>query len=368
LGVFRLLLALSVVIGHAGPVYGYSIFPAQFSVIVFFILSGFYMALVINEKYGNLPNGTAIFYEARFLRLYPAYAIILLASIAVQNWFLMPNVFFVPDPSLGWWQRALYITLNVTVIGQDVASSFDPTFHLFQNHPVSIAWTIGTEALFYLLAPFIVRLDTWRLAVLLAAISMIIRTAMFDLPADPWRYRLLPSVLIFFLLGCAAYHGSAAIMRSNLNRIARSIGKVLFWGGLFGIGALVAVKGYAVPDLDLDAPLYWFAYLGVAAAIPFLHAYLGSNWIDRRIGLMTYPVYICHNLIVAVLVIAIARQSIWFSPLVIGLVLLVGAALNLFVEEPINAYRAALARGRGLSLGLPATPYLPAPRSKSRGM
>jgi peptidoglycan/LPS O-acetylase OafA/YrhL len=343
MGVLRLLLAASVVLGHAGPAFGYFLFPAQFSVTVFFILSGFYMSLVVNEKYGPLAGGTAIFYEARLLRLYPIYLVVLIASIAAQNLLHMPNVFFRPDASLEWWQRAFYIVLNFTVIGQDIVSSFDPTFHQFQNHPVSIAWTIGTEAQFYLLAPFIVKRETWKAALVLATASLAIRIGLGGLPSDPWRYRLLPSVLVFFLIGCAAYHVSAAISESKWRASARSIGRILFWGGLAGIVVLTAINGYAVPSRsDLDASLYWLAYVGVAVAIAFLHAYTGRSRLDQFIGQITYPVYIAHNLVVVLTATVIARDVIWFSPAALCGALICGLVLNRLIEKPIDLYRASL--------------------------
>lgn len=50
-------------------------------VIMFFMISGFYMSMIINERYAKLPVPT--FYLSRTLRLYPVYAAVLLATV----WF-----------------------------------------------------------------------------------------------------------------------------------------------------------------------------------------------------------------------------------------------------------------------------------------
>jgi peptidoglycan/LPS O-acetylase OafA/YrhL len=54
LGVLRILLALSVLLWHV-PGSHLRLLNAQVVVLLFFVISGFYMALVIDEKYA--PSG-----------------------------------------------------------------------------------------------------------------------------------------------------------------------------------------------------------------------------------------------------------------------------------------------------------------------
>src|SRR5262245_37870067 len=73
MGLFRFLLALSVIAAHTKP--APTIFPffggeGVTPVLLFFVISGFYMAMIVEEKYAsNLQE----FYENRFLRLFPIY-------------------------------------------------------------------------------------------------------------------------------------------------------------------------------------------------------------------------------------------------------------------------------------------------------
>src|SRR4051812_18616989 len=115
MGLFRLLLALSVVMGHAGPILGMSLFSAPVAVGTFFVLSGFYMSLVMNEKYSGLEHGVRVFYINRFLRLYPSYLVVLVATVALQCALRMPNLFFQPDAALPIWRRLAYMALNLSV-------------------------------------------------------------------------------------------------------------------------------------------------------------------------------------------------------------------------------------------------------------
>lgn len=50
MGTVRLLLAISVALGHFGGLFGYLMGPGRAEVAAFFIISGFYMSLVLNGK------------------------------------------------------------------------------------------------------------------------------------------------------------------------------------------------------------------------------------------------------------------------------------------------------------------------------
>ena len=65
MGTIRLLLAISVVIAHSNPFFGQRLWEGEIAVELFFIISGFYMALILNEKY-NTTEKTVIFYQNRF--------------------------------------------------------------------------------------------------------------------------------------------------------------------------------------------------------------------------------------------------------------------------------------------------------------
>jgi len=82
-GLLRTILALLVVGSHLGAFGG-----ATFAVKGFFIISGFYMALLISTRYHKLPVGD--FYASRLLRLLPLYWVIGLLTVAAALW-LVPH-------------------------------------------------------------------------------------------------------------------------------------------------------------------------------------------------------------------------------------------------------------------------------------
>ena len=67
MGIIRLLLALAVLLAHVenAPAFLLRFIPGSLAVQCFYIISGFYMALVLNGKYSSKRD----FYFNRFLRL-----------------------------------------------------------------------------------------------------------------------------------------------------------------------------------------------------------------------------------------------------------------------------------------------------------
>ena len=61
MGVLRLFLALSVVNAHGGNLLGFQLVDPTMAVQTFYMISGFYMALVLHEKY-QPKNSTEIFH------------------------------------------------------------------------------------------------------------------------------------------------------------------------------------------------------------------------------------------------------------------------------------------------------------------
>src|ERR1700747_2964117 len=84
MGIIRFLLAISVVIHHCGPLFGiYHLIGGQIAVQSFFIISGFYMSLILNEKYVGINNSYRLFITNRFFRLFPIYWTVLLATVLI---------------------------------------------------------------------------------------------------------------------------------------------------------------------------------------------------------------------------------------------------------------------------------------------
>ncbi|HYL19581.1 MAG TPA: acyltransferase family protein, partial [Burkholderiales bacterium] len=81
MGILRFMLAFAVFNGHANLPLGFSVVAGSTAVHCFFVISGFYMAMVLNEKY--VPSGASYldFISSRLFRLAPAYLTVVVLTI-----------------------------------------------------------------------------------------------------------------------------------------------------------------------------------------------------------------------------------------------------------------------------------------------
>ena len=161
MGTFRFLLALSVIASHVGPIPNFYPPGGHTSVQAFFVLSGFYMALVLTYKYTG-PNQISLFLTNRFLRIYPPYLFILFISALY--------IYFIRYPlPLSYDIQPTYF--RDCSIGQELNFGQDITLFFGSNNEGAIAlqngslpslygcyllpqgWSLGMELIFYLLAP-----------------------------------------------------------------------------------------------------------------------------------------------------------------------------------------------------------------------
>jgi len=197
MGILRFLLAISVVLAHAEVAWPIS---GSAAVQVFFVISGFYMALVLDTRYADVWT----FWTNRLIRLFPSYLLMVaLTAILVRNYAPFWETFGVFDA----------IT-NLAIVGQDVATFQSPRGALL----VPQAWSLALELYFYALAPFIVRLRTLTLlAIIAASFAARLIAYSYGLDHDPWTYRFFPFEIAFFLCGILAYR-SGLVPLSNWDK------------------------------------------------------------------------------------------------------------------------------------------------------
>jgi peptidoglycan/LPS O-acetylase OafA/YrhL len=130
MGLIRVLLALAVVDFHAVRFASAPHFlnlpwvNGGVAVQSFFVISGFYMALILSGKYAG--RGVFVFYRARFLRLYPAYWIVAVATYALLVAAGQSGQWRVLAAGHDWGAIAALVAANGFFVGQDWISVFDP--------------------------------------------------------------------------------------------------------------------------------------------------------------------------------------------------------------------------------------------------
>lgn len=304
MGILRLLLAISVLSNHSSPlpVTGNSLVGGVVAVQSFFIISGFYMALVLNQGYGNLRD----FYFNRFLRLFPAYWAVLALTVLL-HWALNKPDFvanILASDVLRLDGKVFMLAANITMAGSDTMMflypgtgglNFTTDFRahglpmLYQLHAVPQVWSLPLEIAFYILAPLLVRTPA-RLAAAFVA-SLLVRYAVYKSIGshDPWSYRFFPNELAFFCAGSLAYHAYTCVRSWPL---ARGLGVLLLTATVVYIANFTRIPG--LPGTGFLYPGALQFYAGLVLALPFIFVATEKIHFDQWIGELSYPVYIAH--------------------------------------------------------------------------
>lgn len=358
MGILRFLLAASVLIGHTAPILGTKtrLVGGMTAVESFFIISGFYMALVLKEKYSKGDNAYRKFYFNRFLRLFPMYWTVLLVVLLVSLLWNFQHLDNHLLPYIKHFSHMNFVTFiyfifsNMFLLGQDTFFflSLNPDsgwlFFTKQYTTTAIwleqflfvpqAWTLGIEILFYLLAPFIFKLG-WKFVLTIAVISLFTKICLFavGLSFEPWPYRFFPAEICFFLAGAGSY-----LLYKRIRN--KSIAKHIMWG-IFGLVVFYTILYSLIPGLDIYSynPYRIGYYILLLVAVPFLFKFTKKNAADTFIGRLSYPMYIVHLFIIQVYFTyypGFATTSAYFSFAVLGASIIVSILLLLLVDNPVQ--------------------------------
>jgi peptidoglycan/LPS O-acetylase OafA/YrhL len=351
----RILAAVAVYASHVGPPAGAPDFVANFfvsgycGVTLFFVLSGFVLALNYFDMRRPSSGRIYNYFVARFARVYPLYLLLLLYYVVRQNAF--------GEGIDGWWRNAIAIQPWDPDLAD--AYSFDPP-----------SWSIGVEfflyACFPLLIPLLARLRRPRTVLIAAAATVagmaalagwFVLTGADDLSrwnpssAHRWLYRMPLTRLGDFTLGILAAllylqtRDRPSVSRIGLPLVLGSalatIG-LMCWQGLlftpwswdlaYAVPAVVFIFGLAI------APLSWAAR---ALSLPFV----------VLLGEASYAFYLVHfpaaGLFEARQWAAVTSLStVAYEALVFGAILALAIGLHVGFERPARTYIRRLLRRR----------------------
>lgn len=354
MGFFRLILALSVILSHFGPVFGFDLVKGKIAVQAFFIISGFYMTMILNEKYINTNNSYKLFITNRLYRLFPIYWIVLLIFLSISilyglfiNWENAPKFDSFIEVTPSFYSFIYLVISNIFIIGQDILlflsidSSTGSIFYstnpeLFIQKPenylfIPQAWSISIEIMFYLLAPLFLRKNNLTIFSFIF-LSFGLRFFLFnvyDLQNDPWSYRFFPSELMFFLLGYFSYKIYLKKIKWNPKIILLVI---LFYTVIY----------YKIPQIGfkyLPFTINEIVYFCLTViGIPILFEKFKNNSFDNKIGELSYPIYISHALIGGIISKLIVDTNFRIL-VIISCTILFSFILNKYISYPIEKFR-----------------------------
>jgi peptidoglycan/LPS O-acetylase OafA/YrhL len=354
----RAIAVFAVVTVHAASISGLSgaglgrfVVHLDAGVAIFFVLAGFllYRPFIAARAHGPDPPGTALYFRRRALRIIPAY------------WLLLLVLVLIPGLQVSQGGSVLqYLTIS--------AFTFDSGSGFCDGCVVTQTWSLGVEAAFYLLLPFIVlagdqltrkmKTREW-LAVqvvflaALASLALLIQFGVYG-GSSPGVIGTTIRFLPWFVAGMLLAVFSAADRDRLLGFRGTATVRLTaaLWAGavvvyltaclilpespilLLGIDKFVALILFGLAATLLTAP-FVFAEQPTGPIPRFLSSSLMS-WL----GLISYGVFLWH------VAAAEAVRQLWpgigFAPLLVAMVAItvpVAAASYYLVERPLLRFK-----------------------------
>jgi len=323
-GSFRMLLAALVAFSHtAGPQIGK---PA---VLLFFVLSGYWIARMWQERYVRTQSPYLTFVASRAWRLLPLYWVCYVVTLVIawltdrctpEEWALM---------SEGGW-----IMHTVLLLG----SAMDYLL-------LTSAWSLDYELQFYLLAPLLLMLlPKWRGALAWVGwLACLALAVMHACSIHPW-----PALVLRFM----GFFGAGMMMQVTGWQPGPRLAKMSL---VMLVAGLLAVCGCFVLDrVGIDFGCPWMlglhdgrdgvlALFGTPAALA--SCLQPSNAFDRVMGAASYPLYLVQKFVDVFYEQWLRGASIWMKtaslPLQWLTMLVVTAVLYRYFDRPVDGWRQA---------------------------
>jgi peptidoglycan/LPS O-acetylase OafA/YrhL len=302
------------------------------------------------------------FYINRYLRLYPIYGVVTVATLALlfaaeALHYQRPSVeFFAVYQAAPPAADALLLVSNIFLFGQDwvmfsavehhsLVFSTDFTkseIPLWEGLIAPQAWTLGIELTFYLVAPFILTRRAAMYTVLILSIALRAYLVYIGLGRrDPWSYRFFPTELALFLSGALAHQ----ILLPWYRRILKDRISI---AANIGTYALVAMSFcyFLVPIKEAYKEAALFGSFILVLPLTFIFQNRYSR--DSMIGDLSYPIYIGHMLAIWVTSAALdvirngthLDSPLLFASCCVTASLVFALVLNSYIAAPFERVRA----------------------------
>ncbi|WGM38202.1 acyltransferase family protein [Caulobacter sp. NIBR1757] len=348
----RGLAVLAVFAGHLGL----PMAPGGFvGVDVFFVVSGYVIALVVTRRQAAGKFSLIDFWERRTRRLLPAVLAMIAGTTAMACFHMFPD------------ELVKYAGSSLATLGFAANIWFWQTINYFaappDMHPLLHAWSLGVEEQFYIVFP-LVMMGLWRWAPravkpVLGAIALAsFALGVFWVTNHPSASFYLPVTRAWeLLLGVLLAKGAIPVPD---DRRIRSV------FGLAGLGLIIwAIATYqphtTMPGIAAVAPCLGALMLlaagedtptGALLSIPPLRFY----------GFISYSLYLWHWPLISFQRMLYGEQAGPVAPYIVLAVAVVLATLSWkLIETPIRDRRDGLSTGRFYLVALLATLLVAAP-------
>lgn len=330
-------------------VLGFHAFPSWVSggyvgVDIFFVISGYLISLLIIERLKNSRFSLLNFYIRRVVRIFPSLIVILLFSI-IFGWISLvapeyenlglyvAGASIFADNFIAWHQSGYF----------DPHGNFKPLMHL---------WSLGIEEQFYIIWPLLTLIlykkNIYQLAILVV-IAISFGLCVQILLKDPDQAFYSPWTR-FWELGVGSYLAYAQTHQSFLGLVLKRLQSIKFnlsnLSDVIGIGGIILV-GIGAIFFSKDT-----SFPGVFALIPVVGALLllisgPTSWVGRKVlsnpiliwfGVISYPLYLWHWVLISYLRIIVGNHEITsLTFIVIAISVLLSWVTYKYIERPIRS-------------------------------
>lgn len=284
----------AVVIGHQ---IGDLARPAPFTSIasygwlgveIFFVMSGYVIAM------SAMASSAKTFAAKRFWRLWPTA-------------FLCATITFLAIIASGFWSDTLWLEWLRSATLYPLGRQIDGVY-----------WTLGVEIVFYTLAGLTIVISQRKdrilwLGTLIGGISLASHILIPSIAFSGTRITILLNLPFgaFFALGIALYHAHNRIsLRLAIWSIPIWLATCIY---VVGLRALDRFSNLPFAITQGEAIIIFLSGALVVACAPFIQPFL-ARWLSVRLtalmGLMTYPLYLLHQTVGAIVIGALMRAGL----------------------------------------------------------
>ena len=331
IGYLRFFLASLVVYSHLDfPLWsflGLKINQGVFAVFCFYIISGFFTALIF-DRFKNSKNQMIEFYFDRLLRLVPLFCIVMCLVFLGNQVQFTPSLRILPEHAVSLKHLFLSFLQPINgVVGFLLAGDF--SFGAYSH--VTPAPSLALEVKYFFIFPFLALLRSSYLKTIMGAAVVCtvycLHRQHIDL-VESFTYRYLFGTLPLFLTGFIIYRqnkGEETSQKFKVEYIAAGI-------GILYCSLLLAMNLERVPWLMENA----LALLLCPAALKYLLKFK-SGKIDHLAGYLSYGIFLVHIPIIHFLNIRQSKVEYLLAVLVLASAL--SFILHHLVERPVLKIR-----------------------------
>ena len=258
---------------------------------VFFVISGFLITSILHRNLASGSFSFADFYERRILRIFPAFLIVLLATLVVGYLMLLPEDL----SSLSRSAVHSVASISNILFYRERLDYYNSDFDL---NPLIHTWSLGIEEQFYLTLPVLLVVSmkffksTRSLIIFLSVLFAVsLGASAYYIQLDPMRsFFLMPYRAWELLLG-------SLLALVGPRAVAKRAGNIL---GFTGLALILVSMNFYSEDTPFPGPTALLPCIGTAILI-----FVGQSpgvWATRflsakplvGLGLISYSVYLWH--------------------------------------------------------------------------